>query len=212
LSWGRATQNGQKLYLHVFDWPKDGKLVVPFSNKITKAYLLAESKTSLKVMAGKEKSTIQLPAYAPDKIASVVAVEFDGKPNVQSVPSQGAKVIASSTGEGSQTSFVTDGDPKNRWQAAKTEKSATIEIELQKSAAIQCLSLVEPWHPWDGIKQNIELYSWEGNNWKLVTKAQTEGSGLTQIFQPVTAQKFKLVIQNEKQAPSINEAILFRAE
>jgi hypothetical protein len=46
----------------------------------------------------------------------------------------------------------------------------------------------------------------------LVTKAQTEGSGLTQTFQPVTSQKFKLVIQNEKQAPSINEAILFRAE
>jgi len=46
----------------------------------------------------------------------------------------------------------------------------------------------------------------------LVTKAQTEGSVMTQIFQPVTAQKFKMVIQNEKQAPSINEAILFRAE
>jgi hypothetical protein len=44
------------------------------------------------------------------------------------------------------------------------------------------------------------------------TTAQTEGSGLTQTFQPVTSQKFKLVIQNEKQAPSINEAILFRAE
>jgi alpha-L-fucosidase len=212
LSWGRSTLKGQTLYLHVFDWPKDGKLVVPFANKITKAYLLADAKTSLKVTAGKEKSTIQLPSYAPDKIASVVAVEFEGKPVVSPVPSQGAKVTASSTGEGSQTGFITDGDPKNRWQAAKTEKSATIEIELEKPAAIQCLSLVEPWHPWDGIKQNIELYSQEGNDWKLVTKAQTEGSGLTQIFQPVTAQKFKLVIQNEKQAPSVNEAILFRAE
>jgi len=212
LSWGRATQKGQKLYLHVFDWPKDGKLNVPFSNKITKAYLLADAKTNLKVTAGKENSTIQLPAYAPDKIASVVAVEFDGKPNVQSIPSQGAKVDATSTGEGSQTSFVTDGDPKNVWRAAKGEKTATLEIELQKPAAIQCLSLVEPWHPWDGIKQNIELYSLVGKEWKLVTKAQTEGSGLTQTFQPVTAQKFKMVIQNEKQAPSINEAILFRAE
>ena len=212
LSWGRATQKGQKLYLHVFDWPKDGKLVVPFSNKITKAYLLADDKTSLKVTAGKENSAIQLPAYAPDKIASVVAVEFEGKPTVQPIPSQGAKVTATSNGEGSQTSFVTDGDPKNKWQAAKDEKSATLEIMLEKQAAIQCISLVEPWHPWDGIKQNIELYSQDGNEWKLVTTAQTEGSGLTQNFQPVTAQKLKLLIQNEKQAPTINEAILFRAE
>ena len=212
LSWGRATQKGQKLYLHVFDWPKDGKLVVPFGNKITKAYLLADAKTSLKVTSGKEKSTIQLPAFAPDKIASVLAIDFEGGPVVMPVPSQGAKVTASTTAEGRNVSFITDGDPKNRWQAAKGEKAATLEIELEKPAAIQCLSLIEPWHPWDGIKQNIELYSQEGNEWKLVTKAQTEGSGLTQNFQPVTSQNFKLVIQNEKQAPSINEAILFRAE
>jgi alpha-L-fucosidase len=212
LSWGRATQKGQKLYLHVFNWPADGKLVVPFSNKITKAYLLADAKTNLEVTAGKEKSTIQLPSFAPDKIASVMAVEFEGNPVVQPIPSQGAKVSATSTGEASQTNFVTDGDPKNVWRAAKDEKSATLEVDLEKPATIQCLSLVEPWHPWDGIKQNIELYSLEGNAWKLVTKAQTEGSGLTHTFQPVTAQKFKMVIQNEKQAPSINEAILFRAE
>jgi alpha-L-fucosidase len=212
LSWGRATRKGQTLYLHVFDWPKDGKLVVPFGNKITKAVLLADAKTNLKVTSGKEKSTIQLPAYAPDKIASVIAVNFDGEPVVMPVPSQGAKVTSSSTAEGGNVSFITDGDPKNRWQAASGEKSATLEIDLGKPATIQCLSLVEPWHPWDGIKQNIELYSQEGNEWKLVTKAQTEGSGLTQTFQPVTAQKFKMVIQNEKQAPAINEAILFRAE
>jgi alpha-L-fucosidase len=212
LSWGRATRKGQTLYLHVFDWPKDGELVVPFGNKITKAVLLADAKTNLKVTSGKEKSTIQLPAYAPDKIASVIAVNFDGEPVVMPVPSQGAKVTASTTAEGGNVSFITDGDPKNRWQAASGEKSATLEIELEKPATIQCLSLVEPWHPWDGIKQNIELYSQEGNEWKLVTKAHTEGSGLTQTFQPVTAQKFKMVIQNEKQAPAINEAILFRAE
>lgn len=212
LSWGRATRKGQTLYLHVFDWPKDGKLVVPFGNKITKAVLLADTKTSLKVTSGKEKSTIQLPAYAPDKIASVVAVEFEGEPVVMPVPSEGAKVTASTTAEGGNVSFITDGDPKNRWQAANGEKSATLEIDLGKPATIQCLSLVEPWHPWDGIKQNIELYSQDGNEWKLVTKAQTEGSGLTQNFKPVTAQNFKMVIQNEKQAPSINEAILFRAE
>jgi alpha-L-fucosidase len=212
LSWGRATRKGQTLYLHVFDWPKDGKLVVPFGNKITKAVLLADSKTSLKITSGREKSTIQLPAFAPDKIASVIAVNFEGEPVVLPVPSHGAKVTASTTAEGGSVNYITDGDPKNRWQAASGEKSATLEFDLGKPTTIQCVSLVEPWHPWDGIKQNIELYSQEGNKWNLVIKAVTEGSGLTQTFNPVIAQKFKMVIQNEKQAPSINEAILFRAE
>jgi alpha-L-fucosidase len=212
LSWGRAAQKGQKLFLHIFDWPEDGQLVVPFSNKITKAYLLADAKTSLKVAAGKNKSNIQLPSYAPDQVASVVVAEFEGTPAVLPVPSNGAGVSASSTVEGSQPAYVTDGDPKNGWRAAKGEKSASLEIDLGKPIGVQCLSLVEPWHPWDGIRQNVELYGQEGKEWKLVIKVQTEGSGLTKTFQPVTAQKFKLVIQNEKQAPSINEAILFRAE
>ena len=212
LSWGRATQKDQKLYLHVFDWPKDGKLAVPFLNKITKAYLLSDTKTRLEVIAGKENSTIQVPSNAPDKIASVVVVEFEGKPEVQPIPSQGAMVTASSTGEGYQAGFLTDGDPKNRWEAAKDEKSATLEIDLGKPATIQCIALVERWHPWDGIKQNIDLYSQHGNEWKLVTKVQSEGSGMTHEFAHVTAQKFKMVIGNEKEAPSVNEMILFRAE
>ena len=211
LSWGRATLKGQKLYLHVFDWPKDGKLVVPFSNKITKAYLLAENKTNLKITVSKDQSTLQLPAYAPDKIASVVAVEFVGQPAILPIPSQGVKVNATSTNEESNTKSLTDGDPKTKWQAAKGEKTATLEIDLGTPVAIQCLSLVEPWHPWSGIQQNHELQYLDGTKWKSVFKAETDGTGLTQRFDPVKAQKFRLLIQNEKDAPALLEMLLFRA-
>jgi alpha-L-fucosidase len=212
LSWGRATMKGQKLYLHVFNWPEDKRLTVPFSNKIKKAYLLADAETVLKVQQGTDNSILQLPSYAPDKIASVIAVEFEGNPVVLPVPSDKANVKASSTVEGSHPSMLTDGDPKNVWRAASGEKSATLEIELKESAAIQCLSIVEPWHPWDGIKQNVELYYQDENDWKLVLKTQTEGTGLTHTFIPVTSKKFKVSIQNDKQAPAIRELILFRAE
>ena len=211
LSWGRATQKGQKLYLHVFDWPKDGKLVIPFSNKIINAYLLADAKISLKVTQGKENSTIMLPSYAPDKIASVVAVEFEGNPTVQPVPSQGAKVTASSIDELSSANYTTDGDPKNKWQAAKGEKSATLDIDLGKPVSVQCLSLVEPWHPWSGIRQNHELQYQEGTNWKSIFRTDTDGTGLTKTFPPVSARYFRLIIRNEKEAPALNELILFRA-
>ncbi len=213
LSWGRATQKGQKLYLQVFNWPKDGKLVLPFSNKITKAYLLVDAKTKLKVAVGKDKSIIQLPAYAPDPISSVVAVEFEGKPVVQGIPSQGAKVTATSASEGNPAGNVTDGDPKNKWQAVKSEKSVVLEIDLGSAASIQCLSLVEPWHPWSGIRQLMKLSYFDGKAWVPVLKdIVSQGTGLTISFTPVTAQKFKLEVQNAKEAPAINELILFRAE
>jgi alpha-L-fucosidase len=212
LSWGRATMKGQKLYLHVFDWPENNRLTIPFSNKITKAYLFADAETVLNVQQGTANSILQLPSFAPDKIASVIAVEFEGNPVVLPVPSDKANVTASSTAEGSHPAMITDGDPGNVWRAANGEKSATLEIELKEPAVIQCLSIVEPWHPWDGIKQNVELYYLDVNDWKPVLKTQTEGTGLTHTFLPVTAKNFKVSIQNDKQAPAIKELILFRAE
>ncbi len=212
LSYGRATRKGQMLYLHLFEWPKDGKLNVPLTNKMTKAYLLADPKTSLKISAGKENATIQLPNYAPDKIASVVAIQFEGEPVVLPVPSQGKKVIASSTEENNNTTQITDGDPKTIWKAVKGEKSATLEIDLEKLVAIQCLSLVEPWHPWSGIRQKQELQYLDGSSWKTIFTEETDGTGLTKSFPVVKAQKFRLILRNEKEAPSVGELLLFRAE
>ncbi|MGA2256508.1 MAG: alpha-L-fucosidase, partial [Thermoguttaceae bacterium] len=80
LPWGRATQKGETIYLHVFDWPKDGKLVVPLANKPLKAYLLTAKEKSLELSPGENDLTIQVPAEAPDKIASVIALELEGKP------------------------------------------------------------------------------------------------------------------------------------
>ena len=212
LSYGRATRKGQTLYLHLFEWPKDGKLNVPLTNKMTKAYLLADPKTPLKISAGKENTTIQLPNYAPDKIASVVAIQFEGEPVVLPIPSQGKKVIASSAEEGNNTSRITDGDPKTTWKAVKGEKSATLEIDLEKQVAIQCLSLVEPWHPWSGIRQKQELQYLDGSSWKTIFNEETDGTGLTKSFPVVKAQKFRLILKNEKEAPSVGEMLLFRAE
>ncbi len=82
LSWGRCTQKPGTLYLHVFNWPKNGQLVVPISNSIQRAFLLAERDNSLTTQKSEAGQTIFLPETAPDRIASVVAVEIDGPPQV----------------------------------------------------------------------------------------------------------------------------------
>ena len=81
--WGRCTQKPGKLYLHVFDWPK-GELFVPgLKNRVTKAYLLVDkAQNGLAVTAAADGVRIKLPAEAPDKIASVVVLEIEGKPEV----------------------------------------------------------------------------------------------------------------------------------
>lgn len=83
LAWGRCTKKetdkGTILYLSVFDWPADGKLVVPdLKNEVTACTLLANG-TKLKTSFSQENLTIEVPASAPDKIASVIKLVVKGK-------------------------------------------------------------------------------------------------------------------------------------
>jgi alpha-L-fucosidase len=82
MPWGRATQKPGKLYLHVMTWPTDGKLVVPVSNKASKAYLLTQPASSLEVAAGDAGVSVKVPSEMPDKDATVIVLEIDGPPRV----------------------------------------------------------------------------------------------------------------------------------
>ncbi|MGH7951327.1 MAG: alpha-L-fucosidase [Limisphaerales bacterium] len=91
LPWGRCTQkttsSGTTLYLHVFDWPTNGKLLVPgLKNKIAKAYLLKPNFFGWhKRLATKNSSdgvTIDLPKTAPDKISSTIVLKIKGAPEI----------------------------------------------------------------------------------------------------------------------------------
>jgi alpha-L-fucosidase len=82
VSFGECTQKPGMLYLQVFNWPANGKLTVPIRNKVTRAYLLAEKDKALPAAQGTNGATIAVPSQAPDPIASVVAVEIEGSPQV----------------------------------------------------------------------------------------------------------------------------------
>jgi alpha-L-fucosidase len=90
LPWGRCTSKTSghhtTLYLHVFDWPADGRLMVPLSNKIKRASLLVDPSTPLRTETGTNGATIFLPAQAPDKISSTIVVKLDGAPEVITDP------------------------------------------------------------------------------------------------------------------------------
>jgi alpha-L-fucosidase len=80
--WGRCTQKQENentiLYFSVFNWPADGKLLIPeLQNKVIKAELLASGE-KLKTAAGSDGLFISIPAQSPDKIASVVKVTVKG--------------------------------------------------------------------------------------------------------------------------------------
>lgn len=86
LPWGRCTTkvagNETTLFLHVFNWPKDGKLTIPgLKNPVKSARLLAGGKT-LKVASAADGAVVEVPANAPDAISSTVALVINGAPEV----------------------------------------------------------------------------------------------------------------------------------
>lgn len=82
LDWGRCTKKVSPqtttLYLHVFNWPKDGKLIVPgVPGLVESAGLLADGK-GLKTVVTPDGLVISVPAAAPDKISSTVVLKIKG--------------------------------------------------------------------------------------------------------------------------------------
>jgi alpha-L-fucosidase len=79
-SWDwRCTTKPGKIYAIIFNWPASGKFELPgLQSKVKKAYLLAGHK-KLKFEKTVAGVTLELPAAAPDKIASVVCVEIGGQ-------------------------------------------------------------------------------------------------------------------------------------
>ena len=87
LAWGRCTKKlspeGATLYLHVFNWPKDGQLRVPgLKSPVTSATLLATG-AKLKAQAGPEGVKLLVPANAPDPISSTVVLRVTGALQVE---------------------------------------------------------------------------------------------------------------------------------
>jgi alpha-L-fucosidase len=87
LSWGRCTKKVSRdaatLYLHVFDWPADGKLVVPgLKNQVESAYLLANH-SKLKTSSNGDGVLVSLPTAATDKISSTVVLKVKGELSVE---------------------------------------------------------------------------------------------------------------------------------
>lgn len=79
----RKNMKGTLLYLHVFDWPKEGLVVPGVKNKIETVYLLADpAKKALPYKQHEYGQIIDLPANAPTALSSVVVVQLKGAADI----------------------------------------------------------------------------------------------------------------------------------
>ena len=77
-AWGDSTVKGNTVYLHVFEWPTNQRLVVGgLLSQVSTAYLLDDpAKKPLKVeRVGSEDLGVRVPASAPDAVDSVIVLK-----------------------------------------------------------------------------------------------------------------------------------------
>ena len=89
LPWGRCTvkkvKGGTNLYLHVFDWPKNGLLTVPgFKGRVNDVYLLANPKQHFAWKFESGDLNIHAPSVIFDEINTVIVVKLKGQYEVTS--------------------------------------------------------------------------------------------------------------------------------
>ncbi|MCH8966992.1 MAG: alpha-L-fucosidase [Planctomycetes bacterium] len=90
LPWGRCTAkqvgNKWRLYLHVFDWPADGKLTVPLiGNEESRAWMLDGAERLTSKTIGND-IVIDVPGAMKNEDATVVVLELPSKPIVYKAP------------------------------------------------------------------------------------------------------------------------------
>jgi alpha-L-fucosidase len=81
-AWGESTRKDGTLYLHVFTWPREGRLLLGgLRSPVKRAFLLADpGRAALPVeRAGDKDVLIRLPRNAPDAADTVVALEVEGE-------------------------------------------------------------------------------------------------------------------------------------
>ncbi len=143
IPWGRCTQKPGKLYLEVFDWPADRKLVLHgVYSKPNRAFILSDKKKSnLKVEKRGDALVISVPTEAPDKICSVVELGFAGKIEVYNPPVIGPALgifldsadVTISMAPGADVRYTLDGQqPTN--QSPKYTKPVVITVSTSVTA------------------------------------------------------------------------------
>ncbi len=159
LAWGRCTQaplpeNKTRLFLHVFDWPADGKLVVPgILNSWGDCHLMAEPLKQLQLNRRDDAIVVSVGDKQPDPVDSVVVLDIQGNPDVTVAPAIDAEstvfvrvldVSMKSDRQNVEIRFTTDGsDPTQSSPVIK----GPLRIKQTSTLAARCFRNGRPVSP-----------------------------------------------------------------
>ena len=95
MPWGDVTQKDNSLFLTVFEWPASGELYLPNIEQDVQEARLLWSGDSMELLCQRRGKhvVVQVPAKAPESLASVIELSFTEKPVVDPVLTLDPEVV-----------------------------------------------------------------------------------------------------------------------
>jgi alpha-L-fucosidase len=194
-AWGRITtkKRGESatLYLQVFEWPADGKLFVPFDNKVTGCRLLADADRVFQTTTDAQGTTVMLTGAAPDPVCSVVVLEMEGAPSITAANSiqqkkdgtvllPATEATINNQGYSAHAKYEEDKDCIGYWKSAKVTVDWSFTVNRPGTFRVSALAASE--------KNSKLTVSLAGQS----KKADVPASGGYTSFKPVDAGMFEI--------------------
>ncbi len=211
LSWGYATRKGDLLYLHVTDWPENGKLHVPLTSQVVNAALLIQQDEPLNISKESGRIVIDLPAEAADPVATVVLLKLGEEPVVMPLASEGKVITASSEHPGHPAANAVDGTGLHVWESADSSGISFLEFDMGVPTWIHATGLDEP-DRWPRYRQSIRMEMGTDDGWEEIFTAETRGHGLVHKFDPIQVRRVRLYVERAEGPPAIAEWQLYAPE
>lgn len=165
LPWGRITQKaagdgGTILYLHVWQWPDDGRILLPTLKELPESGKLLKNGARISAETSPDGVVLHLPGEAPDLDVSVARLEFAGPLTITQAP------YATPDPDGSITLRALDADPFG-------STGGNIEVEGSGDSAY-----LTNWKH-DNYRLEYRLKAGEAGNWAI--EAEVAGTQPVQL-------------------------------
>lgn len=189
--WGWATRKDDKLYLLVQEWPKDGKLRIPMTNAVTKAWLLAAPDKALKVEKTGGVTVVQIPIEAPDPNVSVIALQVQGEIPPLRPLNLNCVVTASENPNGAKNTV--NGGAGGDWRIPS--QTGWIQLDLGKPQTFTVLRMTTPYTDAEKILLEVK----DGETWKTVwSEDKPKAKEFVKTVPAITGQIVRLTVNGTK--------------
>jgi alpha-L-fucosidase len=218
---GASTCTGNKMYVHILNWPDDGVLLPPTLRGITGHSVLTGGQATLEPT--EEGVRVGVRPADRDGIDTIVVLELDEL--AETLPPIDWRISTGSIACGKPATASNtfrnmpeyapekafDDDNGTRWATDGGTRQAWLEVDLGQPRTFNQVHIREAVEYGERIRR-FQLEYKVGDEWKVTLPGTSVGQDYTRHFPPVTAQQVRLHILEATEGPTIWEFQLFDGE